>query len=307
MNRSMTRPPWLPFYVLDWLTSLKIAVMNLSQVGAYIFLLAACWNSDDCSLPDDDKVLSVLSRMGEQWFTDASVPVRACFVAHPKHPGHITNERLYAEFIASQKLRRDKQRAGHAGGVKSGLSRRHKRANDIEADLQHTFDTASSKTQAKRSSLQSQLQSQSQEEEKRAVSAAPATAGPPVKKSSVKMADEEFIAELKANPAYAGIDIDKEIGKCQAWLLTPKGAGKKLTRQRLVNWLNGCDKPMTVPPLALVPPQDKCIGINGEPCTEYVLPPSKTYCHACKAKHDARIAKMNTASLAHKEVMEVHA
>jgi len=39
-------------------------------------------------------------------------------------------------------------------------------------------------------------------------------------------------------------------------------------------------------------PQSKCVGMNGEPCTEYVAPPSKTYCPKCKAANDARLAKM---------------
>lgn len=151
----MNRPPAFQFYVKDWLTSRKIAVMNLSQVGAYSFLLAACWDSDDCSLPDDEKTLAALSRMGEQWVTDASAPVRACFVAHPKHPGYLTNERLLAEFKSLQKFRRDKQRAGQIGGVKSGLSRRQISAKDTEADPKHTFDSASSKPEAKRTSSSS--------------------------------------------------------------------------------------------------------------------------------------------------------
>jgi uncharacterized protein YdaU (DUF1376 family) len=160
----MNRPPAFQFYVKDWLTSRKIAVMDLAQVGAYSFLLAACWDSDDCSLPDDDKTLSILSRMGEQWCTDASAPVRACFIPHPKHPGHLTNERLLAEFKSLQKFRRDKQRAGQIGGVKSGLSRRQISVKDTEADLKHTFDFASSKTQAKRSSSSSSSSSELKKE-----------------------------------------------------------------------------------------------------------------------------------------------
>ena len=162
----MNRPPAFQFYVKDWLTSRKIAVMDLAQVGAYILLLAACWDSDDCSLPDDDRTLAALSRMGEQWSTDASAPVRACFVAHPKHPGHLTNERLLAEFKSLQKFRRDKQRAGQIGGVNSGLSRRQIRTKDTEADLKHTFDVASSKPEAKRTSSSSSSSSELKKEEK---------------------------------------------------------------------------------------------------------------------------------------------
>jgi uncharacterized protein YdaU (DUF1376 family) len=240
----MNRPPAFQFYVKDWLTSRKIAVMDLAQVGAYSFLLAACWDSDDCSLPDDAKTLAALSRMGEQWFTDASVLVRACFIPHPKHPGHLTNERLLKEFHSLLKFRRNKQRAGHIGGVKSGLSRRQIRVKHIEADLEHTFDSASSTTEAKRTSSSSSSSSISERKEKRAGSDAPSPANHTVKERRIRVPDETFIAELKTNPAYVEIDIDREIGKIQAWLLTPKGCGKTLTRQRLVNWLNGVDVPM---------------------------------------------------------------
>lgn len=57
-------------------------------------------------------------------------------------------------------------------------------------------------------------------------------------------ADDEFLAILKQNPAYRGIDIEREANKCRAWLTTPKGQGKQLTRGRLVAWLNKIDRPM---------------------------------------------------------------
>ena len=57
-------------------------------------------------------------------------------------------------------------------------------------------------------------------------------------------ADADFLAALRTNPAYQGIDIDRELGKLDAWLLTPKGRGKKKTRARIVYWLNGVDQPV---------------------------------------------------------------
>ena len=55
------------------------------------------------------------------------------------------------------------------------------------------------------------------------------------------MPDETFVAQLKQNAAYQGLDIDREMGKLQAWLLTPKGKGKIAdTRQRLVELVEQC-------------------------------------------------------------------
>jgi hypothetical protein len=51
-------------------------------------------------------------------------------------------------------------------------------------------------------------------------------------------ADAEWLASLKALPVYAGLNVDRELGKLDAWLLTPRGHGKLKSRGRIVNWLN---------------------------------------------------------------------
>jgi hypothetical protein len=50
------------------------------------------------------------------------------------------------------------------------------------------------------------------------------------------LTDQAFILAIKANPAYRGIDIDVELWKMDAWLLTKPGRQK--TRAFIVNWLN---------------------------------------------------------------------
>ena len=60
----------------------------------------------------------------------------------------------------------------------------------------------------------------------------------------IVLTDDAFLAALKLNPAYEGIDIDRELGKLDAWLMTPRGRGKQRTRQRIVNWLNRAERPM---------------------------------------------------------------
>jgi hypothetical protein len=65
-----------------------------------------------------------------------------------------------------------------------------------------------------------------------------------VTKRQSSLSDDDFVSSLKANPAYAGINIEQEIGKMQAWLLTKPG--RKLTRPFMVNWLNRAEKPVAV-------------------------------------------------------------
>lgn len=54
--------------------------------------------------------------------------------------------------------------------------------------------------------------------------------------------DADWIQSLKSNPAYAGLDVDREFGKAQAWCDVNK---KSLSRKRFINWLNRSERPMT--------------------------------------------------------------
>ena len=139
--------------------------MTLEQVGAYSFLLANCWDSDDCSLPDDEAALANLSRMNERWFTDASKLVRVCFTPHPRHKGALTNKRLYGEYQTLRRYQHRQQISGKIGGIRSGVTRRQHIG--IEAEMKQPLDLSSSETQAKRSSSSSSSSSSSIKSKKR--------------------------------------------------------------------------------------------------------------------------------------------
>ncbi|MBP3955417.1 DUF1376 domain-containing protein [Gemmata sp. G18] len=119
-----SKSPAFQFYAKDWLSSSKIALMPPEYEGAYIRLLAYCWDSGDCSLPDDDTVLSRLSRLGEGWLNGGSSVVRHCFMPHPAKPGFLTNHRLLEEAEKQAAW----QRKSAEGGRKSAAKRAEKRA-----------------------------------------------------------------------------------------------------------------------------------------------------------------------------------
>ena len=229
----MNRPPAFQFYPKDWLSSKSVALMTLEQEGAYIHLLAHCWESEDCGLPDDDKQLAILSRMGERWFSE-SAAVKECFVGHPTRKGRLINSRLYRY----RKELRGKQRERAASGRKGANSRWKTASKEYGSAIEEPMAKHGSSS----SSSSSSSSAASLKREKRAVSTSSSPASGVLRLSLLP--DDAFIAELKQDPAYQGLDIDREVGKLQAWLLTPKGAGKQLTRQRLVNWLNRADRPM---------------------------------------------------------------
>jgi hypothetical protein len=50
---------------------------------------------------------------------------------------------------------------------------------------------------------------------------------------------EDFIAKLKQDPAYKGIDIDRELLKAQSWIKAHPG--RKMTHRFFLNWINKVD------------------------------------------------------------------
>jgi hypothetical protein len=56
---------------------------------------------------------------------------------------------------------------------------------------------------------------------------------------------ETIIESLKSNPAYAGIDVEREFHKCLTWCQANR---KQATHRRFVNWLNRADPPATALP-----------------------------------------------------------
>lgn len=55
------------------------------------------------------------------------------------------------------------------------------------------------------------------------------------------MTEEQWLKMLEESPAYAGIDVRRELGKCQMWA---GEAGKKVSRRRFINWLNKAEVPI---------------------------------------------------------------
>jgi len=80
--------PDFPFFVNDWLSSTAVNAMTLAEQGAYLRLLCLAWNEPDCTLPDDDAQLSLLSLLNRAWALGSDEKIRACFCPDPDRPGH---------------------------------------------------------------------------------------------------------------------------------------------------------------------------------------------------------------------------
>ena len=135
------KSPAFSMYASDWLGSTRIHLMTPAQEGAYFRLLCHAWNDPDCSLPDDDAALAVLSRLGDEWQNGASVLIRKCFETHPKIEQRLHNPRLTDERIKQRKrARKAKANAlkswgdGSSRGKKRGCKRSAKRTANNSAN-----------------------------------------------------------------------------------------------------------------------------------------------------------------------------
>ncbi len=137
----MKRSPAFQFYTDDWLGSTNIMLMTPAQEGAYIRLLAIEWNDKDCSLPDDDEKLAVLSRLGKGWFKGGSEAIRKCFF---EKNGKLYNKRLLIERKKQKEWSRKSKKGGEKSaelqwGSLSDKQKRSKRLSEARKKGTHTI------------------------------------------------------------------------------------------------------------------------------------------------------------------------
>ncbi len=208
------KSPAFQFYATDWLGSQRVQMLTLEEEGAYIRLLCSCWQHG--SIPSDPDLAARI--IGKGGSTTLARVVQAMF--QPGHEeGRLIHDRLEAE--------REKQAAWReksaAGGRKSGKMRQGWLKGGSRVVAKCFEPNGNTPTPIP----------------------SPSTPQPP--KGGVRVPrqpppDSAWLAELEANPAYAGISIQTELGKMQAWCKTNR---KQSSRRRFVNWLNRADKPLT--------------------------------------------------------------
>ena len=117
------RSPAFQFYPADWLSSAKVLRMTPAERGGYINLLAYQWLDQDCSLPDSDEELAVLSGLGELWFKGSASNLRSCFKTSSTTPPRIANKRLRAEKDKQAKWRKKCSMGGRKSAGKRCLQK----------------------------------------------------------------------------------------------------------------------------------------------------------------------------------------
>jgi uncharacterized protein YdaU (DUF1376 family) len=103
---------FLPFYPSAWLGDWKVNQMSLMEQGGYFRLLCYAWESEQKSLPMDDKQLAMMLGITEKQFARHKEKIMAPF--HQKD-GRWHQKRMEAELESIQWYRKKYSEAGKKG------------------------------------------------------------------------------------------------------------------------------------------------------------------------------------------------
>ena len=126
-----------------------------------------------------------------------------------------------------------KRAAGKLGGKRSGVSRRSKQLPDSKNEAQLKASCEADIEAALEADLKRKGKERNRNRKEKLVKVADASA----------TNDTDWIKELQNNPAYAGLDVERELGKMQVWCATNN---KLSTRRRFINWLNRAERPIAI-------------------------------------------------------------
>ena len=116
-----TKRPAFQFYPDAWLSSTDITLMTIAEEGAYHRLLCYAWQEEDCGLPDDDRQLAVLSKLGKAWPKSAET-IRKKFI---DRNGRLYNDRLLAERAKQDEWARKSSEGGRLSASRRAANRNH--------------------------------------------------------------------------------------------------------------------------------------------------------------------------------------
>jgi len=151
------QPPAFLLDVDDWLTSARIAAMTAEEERAYFRLLMYQWKDPDCSLPDDDVLLSAMAKVPlDLWLNQIRTTLRVCF--EPNVKGGSTTPPQSGQKWCNPRLLEERKRwatwreKSKRGGIKSGQVRKKKaHRTTLEPPFEHPSNQTRTKGQPKRS------------------------------------------------------------------------------------------------------------------------------------------------------------
>jgi hypothetical protein len=109
---------FFPMYAAEWLAGEATTLMTPEQESAFLRLLLHSWLSTGvpCSIPEDDRALAELSRLGKRWLKVGEY-VRDQFEPVDDYPGRLRNAKLWKVYVAQMEKHSKRVIAGALGGT----------------------------------------------------------------------------------------------------------------------------------------------------------------------------------------------
>jgi uncharacterized protein YdaU (DUF1376 family) len=215
---SSSKLPWFPFYPKDFLCDEKVMQMSAMECGAYIRLLCIAWNSQPIgTLAGSPVALARLAVLTDHEWQEHGDVIMAPFELID---GRWCQKRMMREGRSSEKKHSIFVEAGRRGG----LAKACLKPASSNHNHNHNHKEEKSSSNGSGEPVQAALQ----------IGLAPVKT-PEKKKRNGPLMDEAAVERFKSNPAYTGIDVDKETWKFSEWC---RNNGKLETIRRFTNWLN---------------------------------------------------------------------
>lgn len=222
----MAKLPYMQFYVSDYQADVRCLPMDTQ--GAWMQILCILWRT-----PRGKRRLT-----GEEWAREIGCPAAdlSLYLKVLEHHkvGKISRELIEnVEHITiiSKRILREKMKQTLA------LKRKRKQRDTSMSRACPTNVTPKNQNQNQKSESEEE-ELREEKKEKKEVDAVQVLRKP----SPPRLVDVDWLLSLKQNPVYAGLDIGREQGKCQAWCETNL---KVFSRRRFINWLNRAERPLT--------------------------------------------------------------
>jgi hypothetical protein len=210
------KAPAFQFYVKDWLSDPQLRMASYQTKGIWIDMICYMWSAPERGIVTGtkDDICNLMHLSEEEFEKFLSDAQRLNFASVTLDNKKVT--------IENRRMVREEK------AKKSNAVRQQRYRSNAQSNTKVTPPSSTASASAKKERVKKETRKQS-------------------------LTDSEYFEVLKNNPAYKGIDIDREKAKCEAWCLTNN---KLFSRRRLVNWLNRIERPMTI---------DRPPGYDGRP------------------------------------------
>jgi uncharacterized protein YdaU (DUF1376 family) len=222
------------------------AHLSILEHGVYRLLMDSYYSTER-PLPSDHTVLCRIVRAVSKAERDAVAMIAASFFTNDG--GMLKHNRIERELEVYHIQRQQCIKAGKASAAKRNSVTKGQRAfngrsTGVDSPLEQNGNGEANESPTNQEPVTINQEPLTKKEKK---------------PKAPKLSDDEWMASLKSNPEHEGKNIDAEFRRASEWV--SKQPDRKMSRRFFENWLERCEKPLTIKPKPK--PPESCLGHSG--------------------------------------------